>query len=116
MNLKQIITTGITHCRKFFFAFQMEYVETKAMLKTFRKLFNKKVLNANELVVSEQEEQEAYAQLWDLPKFLPFLFMSFLPIPGIFEVYLLLTFSLEKFLGIKTSLLPSQLKRVLEEI
>lgn len=115
MKLVNIISQGIKQCQKLIFAFRMEYVETKAMIVTFKGLLQKRFLHQEEIIITEQEIEEAYAQLWDLPKFLPFFIMAFLPIPGIIEIYLLIALSLEKTLGTKINLLPSQLKRVLQD-
>jgi len=115
MKIRTIISQGIHQCQQIAHAFQMEYVETKAMVATFNSLMRQQFLQEKDIIVSEQEIEEAYAQLWDLPKFLPFFIIAFLPIPGIIEIYLVFAFSLEKAFGAKINLLPSQLKKVLQE-
>jgi len=115
MKIRNLLTQGIQQCQQIFNAFRMEYVETKAMINTFKGLLKKRFLHQEEIIITEKEQEEAYAQLWDLPKFLPFFIIAFLPIPGIIEIYLVFAFSLEKTFGAKINLLPSQLKKVLQE-
>ncbi|MDX1939406.1 MAG: hypothetical protein SFU99_02580 [Saprospiraceae bacterium] len=96
-------------------AAKMEAVETRDMATTFGKLLiNKLKLSKSEELPSEQEIKEAFDQLKDIPKFLPFFGVIFLPVPGITEAYILLAFSIEKLSGGAIRLLPSQISKVVK--
>jgi len=96
-------------------AAKMEAVETRDMATTFGKLLiNKLNLSKSSELPSEQEIKEAFDQLKDIPKFLPFFGVVFLPVPGITEAYILLAFSIEKLSGGVISLLPSQISKVVK--
>lgn len=97
------------------YAAKLEAVETKDMALTFGRLLAAKLrLNRNGTIPDEQEIKDAFQQLKDIPKFLPFFSMVFLPVPGITEVYILFAFSLEKLSGGAISLLPSQISKVVK--
>lgn len=96
-------------------AAKMEAVETRDMATTFGKILGKKLrLNKNGELPNEQEIKEAISQLKDIPKFLPFFTMVFLPVPGITEAYIFLAFTLEKLSKGGISLLPSQISKVVK--
>ncbi len=96
-------------------AARLEAVETRDMARTFGKLLNGKLrLGRTDNLPSEQEIRDAFNQLKDIPRFLPFFSMVFLPVPGITEAYILLAFSLEKLSGGSISLLPSQIRKVVQ--
>lgn len=96
-------------------AAKMEAVETRDMATTFGKILGKKLrLNKNGELPDEQEIKEAISQLKDIPKFLPFFTMVFLPVPGITEAYIFLAFTLEKLSKGSISLLPSQISKVIQ--
>lgn len=95
------------------YAAKMEAVETRDMAVTFGKLLAGKLrLNKNGEIPTEKEIKEAISQLKDIPKFVPFFSMVFLPVPGITEAYIFLAFSLERLSGGAISLLPSQISKV----
>lgn len=97
-------------------AFLMEGVETKQMLHTFARYSRGKVLfftKTNE--PTAEELQQAREQLKDLPRFLPFFVIVMVPAPGVTEGYALLAITLEKWLGRRISLLPSQFRKVLQK-
>jgi hypothetical protein len=68
--------------------------------------------NNNTPLPDENEIKAAIEQLKDLPRFLPFLSLMFMPVPGITELYIVTALSLERFSRGKISLLPSQLRRL----
>lgn len=97
-------------------AAKMEYFETVAMANTFGKvLINKLNFSKKGDLPDEEKIKEAFDQLLDLPKFLPFFTIFFLPVPGITELYILLAFTLEKFSKGNISLLPSQMRKILKK-
>jgi arsenate reductase-like glutaredoxin family protein len=102
--------------RMLLWAFLLEGVETKKMLHTFVKKGKSHVLvsTASE-TPTEEELREAIDQLKDLPKFLPFFVFITVPVPGVTESYVLLAFTLEKWLGRRFSLLPSQFRKVFQK-
>lgn len=94
-------------------AFWMEGVETKQMVKTFIKHGRGKIIKSSSKNGPTPEElQQAREQLKDLPKFLPFFMCIVVPVPGITEGYAVLAVTLESWLGHKISLLPSQIRGV----
>lgn len=94
-------------------AFWMEGVETKQMVKTFVKHGRGKIIKSSSKNGPTLEElQQAREQLKDLPKFLPFFMCIVVPVPGITEGYAVLAVTLESWLGHKISLLPSQIRGV----
>jgi hypothetical protein len=95
------------------YAAKLEAVETKDMAITFGRVLAAKLhLNKNGELPDDQEIKEAISQLKDIPKFLPFFSMMFLPVPGITEAYIFLAFGLEKLSGGSISLLPTQIGKV----
>lgn len=97
-------------------AFLMEGVETKKMVRTFvRKGKSHVLVSTASETPTEEELQEAISQLKDLPKFLPFFVFITVPVPGMTESYVLLAFTLEKWLGRRFSLLPSQFRKVFQK-
>ncbi|MCB0569545.1 MAG: hypothetical protein KDC66_07275 [Phaeodactylibacter sp.] len=96
------------------YAARMEAVETRNMALTFGRLLAAKLrLNGNGELPTEQEITEAIEQLKDIPRFLPFFSLIFMPVPGITEMYIVLAFSLEKLSGGTISLLPSQIRKAI---
>ena len=63
---------------------------------------------------SPAEMQKAVQQLRDIPRFLPFFVFIVVPMPGVTEGYVLLAISLEKWMGKRISLLPSQFRKVFQ--
>ena len=89
----------------------MEGVETKEMLHIYaRHGAGKLLLISKHQQPSEEELQQAKEQLRDIPRFLPFFIIIVVPAPGITEGYALLAVTLEKWLGERISLLPSQMR------
>lgn len=105
---------SLTHVpRKMLWALVMEGVETKEMVHVFLRHGKGRLLGkASTTHPSPEEIRQAKEQLKDLPKFLPFFVIIVAPVPGIAEGYVLLAATLEKWLGNRVSLLPSQFKKV----
>lgn len=98
-------------------AFWMEGVETKQMLKTFARHGRGKIIRSSSQNGPTPEElEQAKAQLKDLPKFLPFFMCIMVPVPGMTEGYVVLAVTLEQWLGHKVSLLPSQIRGVFKKL
>lgn len=99
--------------RMMFWAFMMESIETKNMVRTFVKQGKGQLLLSKQSEPPTEEEiRVAMEQLKDLPKFLPFFVFIAVPVPGVTESYVLLAVSLEKWMGEKFSLLPSHFRAV----
>ncbi|MCC6724330.1 MAG: hypothetical protein IT258_07445 [Saprospiraceae bacterium] len=99
--------------RMMFWAFVMEGIETKNMVRTFVKQGKGQLLlSKQEEPPTEDEIREAMEQLKDLPKFLPFFVFIAVPVPGVTEGYVLLAVSIEKILGERFSLLPSHFRKI----
>ena len=94
-------------------AAKMEAIETKEMAITLSRLLRRR-LNANSSapLPDEAEIKAAIEQLKDIPRFLPFFSLVFMPVPGITELYIVTALSLERFSSGKISLLPSQLRKL----
>ncbi|MCU0346311.1 MAG: hypothetical protein MUC59_05190 [Saprospiraceae bacterium] len=102
--------------RMMLWAFMMEGIETKNMMRTFIKQGKGQLLLSKQSEPPTEEEiREAMEQLKDLPKFLPFFVFIAVPVPGVTESYVLLAVSLEKWLGQKFSLLPSHFRAVFQK-
>jgi hypothetical protein len=102
--------------RMMLWAFMMEGIETKNMVRTFVKQGKGQLLLSKESAPPTEEEiREAMEQLKDLPKFLPFFVFIAMPIPGVTESYVLLAVSIEKWLGERFSLLPSHFKNIFQK-
>ena len=115
MPIKQIKKV-IKYPQRMLWAFFMEGVETKRMVRTFVKqgqgyLLMKDVSKRP----SEEEMQLAMKQLKDIPRILPFFVFVVAPMPGVTEGYVLLAITLEKYLGQKISLLPSHFRKVFDK-
>jgi hypothetical protein len=96
-------------------AARLEALETRDMATTFGKLLATRLkISKNGELPDEQEIKEALHQLKDIPKFLPFFTMVFLPVPGITEAYIFLAVTLEKLSKGSISLLPSQISKVVQ--
>ena len=100
--------------RMMLWAFFMEGVETKQMLRTYARYGKVKFLMSTRTNKPTPEDlQKAKEQLKDIPRFLPFFVIIVVPAPGIAEGYALLAVTLEKWLGDRFRLLPSQFREVL---
>ncbi len=102
--------------RMMLWAFFMEGVETKQMLRTYARYGKVKFLMSTRTNKPTPEDlQKAKEQLKDIPRFLPFFVIVIVPAPGIAEGYALLAVTLEKWLGDRFRLLPSQFREVFQE-
>jgi hypothetical protein len=98
---------------KLLWALYMEGVETTQMVETFARHGQGKLLvNMSSRRPTPEELEQARAQLKDLPKFLPFFILVVTPVPGVTEGYALMAVTIENWLGLKFSLLPSQFRKV----
>ena len=102
--------------RLMLWAFMMEGIETKNMVRTFVKQGRGQLLLSKQSEPPTEEEiRDAMEQLKDLPKFLPFFIFMAVPVPGVTESYVLLAVSLEKWLGQKFSLLPTHFRAIFQK-
>ena len=102
--------------RRMVWAFVYESLETKQMIQTFAHRGFVELRMADPASgPSPAEMDRAVRQLRDIPRFLPFFVFIVVPMPGVTEGYVLLAVSLEKWLGRKVSLLPSQFRKVFQE-
>lgn len=98
---------------KLFTAFWLEGAETTKMVHTFVRQGRAKVLlKSNAPRPTEAEMAAAVAQLKDLPRFIPFFVVVIMPLPGVTEGYALVAVTLEKWLGNKVRLLPSEFRKI----
>ncbi len=93
-------------------AFVMEGKETKQMALTFIQQSKGLWQGDAHVPPSEEEMQQAKAQLKDLPRFLPFVMLLSFPVPGVTESYVLLAVTLEKLSRSRVTLLPSNFRHV----
>lgn len=119
-ELKKATTSRIRKAsripRMMFWAFMMEGIETKNMVRTFVKQGKGQLLLSKDSEPPTEEEiREAMEQLKDLPKFLPFFVFIAMPVPGVTESYVLLAVSIEKWLGERFSLLPSHFRNIFQK-
>jgi hypothetical protein len=107
----------ITHYpRLFLLAFYLEGAETTRMVRTFlREGRGRLIVSSRSKNPTAEEMQEAIEQLKDLPRFLPFFVIIIMPLPGVTEGYALVAVTLEKWLGHKVRVLPSQFRRIIQE-
>ena len=99
--------------RMMLWALYMEGVETRDMIRTYAKHGKGSIyLKMEGEKPSKEELKQAKEQLLDLPKFLPFFVLVVVPVPGVTEGYALMAVTVEKWLGLKVSLLPSQLSKL----
>lgn len=94
-------------------AASLEYKETMEMAATFGLLLQHQLrIGKHRRVPSEEEIAFALDQLKDIPRFLPFFSIMFVPVPGITEAYILLACAIERMTGNSIQLLPSQFSRI----
>lgn len=116
MKTRKLIKNSIRRFNHLVYAFQMEAIKTQMMLDTYSQVIWCKWANQPVCVHPHASQiQQAKRQLLDLPKFLPFLGVIFLPLPGITELYILVAIAIERQLKGKISLLPEQLKKLLDK-
>lgn len=93
-----------------------EYRETVDMAMVFGQLLSQKLKKGNpEDLPTEEEIIQALEQIQDLPRFLPFFTLFFVPVPGITEFYIFLAYGLEKLSGNRLRLLPSNFSRMVKK-
>ena len=103
--------------RRMMWALVMEGVETTRMVRIFARHGTGKLrLMPKHRKPSPEELQEAIEQLKDIPRFLPFIVVVAVPLPGVMEGYALVAITLERWLGDRMRLLPSQFSHVLHSI
>ncbi len=96
-------------------AMVMEGVETTRMVKVFARLGTGKLrLTASHRNPTPEEVTAAVEQLKDIPRFLPFFVVVVVPVPGIAEGYAVVALTLERWLGDRMKLLPSQFRHLLK--
>jgi len=100
--------------RRLLWAMVMEGVETTRMVKIFARQgrMRLRIIEAHRNPTAE-ELREAVEQLKDIPRFLPFFVVVIVPLPGITEGYAIVALTLERWLGHRMKLLPSQFRSVL---
>ena len=96
-------------------AMAMEGVDTTRMLRVFGRHGTGKLrLTPAHRNPTPEELDEAFEQLKDIPRFLPFFVVVLVPVPGITEGYALVAMTLEKWLGTKFKFLPSRMRKVMD--
>lgn len=96
-------------------ALVMEGVETSRMVHVYARHGTGKLrIIPKHKKPTPEELKEASEQLKDLPRFLPFFVVVAVPVPGVTEGYALVAVTLEKWLGNKFRLLPSQFREIIE--
>lgn len=96
-------------------ALLMEGVETSRMMHVYARHGTGKLrIIPKHKKPTPEEMREASEQLKDIPRFLPFFVVVVVPVPGVTEGYALVAITLEKWLGHKFKLLPSQFRGILE--
>lgn len=97
--------------RRMIWAMVMEGVETTRMVKVFARHGTGKLkLTKAHRNPTPEELKEAVDQLKDIPRFLPFFVIVVVPVPGITEGYAIVALTLERWLGDRMRLLPSQFR------
>lgn len=93
-----------------------EYRETVDMAMVFGQLLKQRLKRGStEELPSEEEIINALEQIQDLPRFLPFFTLFFVPVPGVTEFYIFLAYGLEKLSGNRMRLLPSNFSRMVKK-
>lgn len=100
--------------RMMLWAFLMEGLETKHMVHVYARYGRGKLFFSKTNQPTPEELQRAKEQLKDIPRFLPFFIIVMVPAPGVTEGYALLAITLEKWLGKRISLLPSQFRKMFQ--
>lgn len=110
MKLRKIIR----YHKQLLWAFLVEGKETKQMLHAFLRAGRGRLLvSFKSRNPSPEELKLAIEQLKDIPRFLPFFVVMVVPVPGVTESYTLLAVTLEKWLGHKFRLLPSEISKAI---
>ena len=93
-----------------------EYKETVEMANIFGRLLQHRFgLGKSGQLPTEEEIAFALEQLKDLPKFLPFFSILFIPVPGITEMYIVLAYTIERLTGNHIRLLPSHFSKMIKK-
>ncbi len=93
-----------------------EYRETVDMALTFGRLLKHQLgIRRGAKLPSEEEIAQALDQIQDLPRFLPFFSLVFVPVPGITEMYIMLAYSIEKLTKNNVRLLPSHFSKMVKK-
>ncbi|HLP93363.1 MAG TPA: hypothetical protein VK168_04975 [Saprospiraceae bacterium] len=101
--------------KRMLWALVMEGVETSRMVHVYARHGTGKLrIIPKHKKPTPEELKEASEQLKDLPRFLPFFVIVTVPVPGVTEGYALVAVTLEKWLGNKFRLLPSQFREIIE--
>lgn len=101
--------------RMMLWALFMEGLETRQMMRTYvRHSAGKLLLISKSKQPTEEELHQAREQLKDLPRFLPFFVIIVVPAPGVTEGYAFLAITLERWLGQRITLLPSQFRKIFQ--
>jgi hypothetical protein len=96
-------------------AMVMEGVETTQMVKVFARHGTGKLrLTPANRKPTPEEMRAAVEQLKDIPRFLPFFVIFVVPVPGLTEGYAVVALTLERWLGDRMKLLPSQFRHLLK--
>ncbi len=96
-------------------AAKQEYLETRDMATVIGRLLKQQLRKGDvEELPSEEAILQAFEQIKDLPRFLPFFTLFFVPVPGVTEFYIFLAYGLEKLSGEKLRLLPSNFSRMVK--
>lgn len=101
--------------RNLYSAFKGEYHETRHMIRVYARLLRHRIRAHRWERPTAEDLTEARAQLRDIPRFLPFLVIIFLPLPGIVELYIVAAIALERLAKGRISLLPSQLRDLFDK-
>jgi hypothetical protein len=116
MKTLKFVQNSIQNFHQLMNAFQMEAIETQMMISTYSQLIRSKWFNEKKCnFPNDLQMEQAKNQLLDLPKFLPFVGIFFLPLPGVIELYLISVIALERHLNGKVSLLPSQFRKMFNQ-
>jgi hypothetical protein len=101
--------------RRMLWAMVMEGVETTRMVKVFARHGTGKLkITPAHRKPTPEEYREAVEQLKDIPRFLPFFVVVVVPVPGMAEGYALVALTMERWLGDRMKLLPSQFRGLLK--
>jgi len=115
LKLKDLKLREVTKLpRLMVWAMVMEGVETSRMVNIFLRHGRGKLrLVPSHRNPTPEQLKEAVEQLKDIPRFLPFFIVVVVPVPGITEGYAVVALTLERWLGDKMKILPSQFRHVL---
>ena len=110
MKVREIIRLP----RRLLWGLVMEGVETHQMLNVFARHGSGKFrIVRTRRQPTPEELGAAVEQLKDIPRFLPFFVVVIVPLPGVIEGYTVVAVTLERWLGQRVRLLPSQFAEIL---